>query len=314
MNPSSSSFHPPPPRTLTPSLSHPMGEGESADVLQERSPRFRGSKREPSLGEISPHRLSGSVEVLFTPADFGTLRARDLSQTICVVFDVLRATTSMITALAHGAAAIVPVEEISEALALRRQRPELLLAGERDGLRIRATLTGGLDFDFGNSPREFTPERVRGRTIVTTTTNGTRALRACAGARTTLVGGFLNLGALAEWLMAGAAQNLILVCSGTFEQAAYEDVLAAGALLELLAPHLALARRADTVQIARQVWQLGQADPLASVKEARNAAKLRANPDLADDVPFSLQRDTVRLVPIMTASGEIKAAARLDQP
>src|SRR4051812_10101171 len=132
------------------------------------------------------------LEVLFTPADFATLGARNLSQTTCVVFDVLRATSSMVTALAHGAAAVIPVGEISEALARRRSDPEVLLAGERDGLRISGALAGGTEFDLGNSPREFTPDRVQGRQIAMTTTNGTRALRAAAGAMNVLIGSFLN--------------------------------------------------------------------------------------------------------------------------
>src|SRR5258706_9742252 len=103
------------------------------------------------------------LKVKLSPAEFTTLSQRDLSQTVCVVFDILRATTSMITALANGAEAIIPVAEISEALALRQKNPSLLLAGERNGLRIRAELTGGIDFDFGNSPREFTADRVARR-------------------------------------------------------------------------------------------------------------------------------------------------------
>src|SRR5215211_2708797 len=144
--------------------------------------------------------MTATLEVILTPAEFGPLRQRDLSQTVCVVFDILRATTSMITALANGADSIIPVEQISEALELRRQRPELLLAGERDGVRIRSNLTGGIDFDLGNSPREFTSERVQGRSIVMTTTNGTRALRACAAAQVVLIGSFLNLRAITNWL------------------------------------------------------------------------------------------------------------------
>src|SRR5215471_21571447 len=96
------------------------------------------------------------LEVLFTPADFENLKQQDLTDAVCVVFDVLRATSSMITALANGAKAIIPVEEISEAVALRRQNSQLLLAGERHGVRIPAALSGGIDFDLGNSPREFT--------------------------------------------------------------------------------------------------------------------------------------------------------------
>src|SRR6478735_9120305 len=96
------------------------------------------------------------IDVLFAPAEFAALGGRDLSGTVCVVFDVLRATSSMVTALANGASAIVPVSEISEALAARRDRPDLLLAGERGGVRIPANLTGGIPFNLGNSPLEVT--------------------------------------------------------------------------------------------------------------------------------------------------------------
>src|SRR5262249_14329097 len=124
------------------------------------------------------------LEVLFSPAEFETLPRRDLSRATFVVFDILRATSTMITALANGAGAVVPVVTIEQALA--RAGPNIILAGEREGLRITAKLTGGLNFDLGNSPREFTKERVAEKTIVMTTTNGTRALNACRGASETL--------------------------------------------------------------------------------------------------------------------------------
>src|SRR5256885_15212667 len=82
--------------------------------------------------------MTRSIEVLFSPPEFSALAERDLSRTACVVLDILRATTSMMTALANGAEAIIPVLEISEALAMKQQQPEVLLAGERKGLRIRA--------------------------------------------------------------------------------------------------------------------------------------------------------------------------------
>src|SRR3989442_9567203 len=103
--------------------------------------------------------MKKTLEVLFAPAEFVVLPRQDLSQTVCVVFDILRATTSMISALANGAEAIIPVGEIGEALELRRQHPDYLLAGERDGVRIRSPLTGGVDFDLGDLPREVTSER-----------------------------------------------------------------------------------------------------------------------------------------------------------
>ena len=107
--------------------------------------------------------MAVNIDVILSPAEFPALAQRDLDTTTCVVFDVLRATSSMLTALYNGAEAITPVSEIPEALALRARQPNILLAGERKGLRIRKDLTGSVDFDFGNSPRDFTPEKVRGQ-------------------------------------------------------------------------------------------------------------------------------------------------------
>jgi 2-phosphosulfolactate phosphatase len=237
--------------------------------------------------------MQATLEVLFTPAEFDALKKRDLSNTVCVVFDVLRATTSMLAALHHGAAQIIPVKEISEALALRRGLPQgTVLAGERDGVRIRAARTGGVDFDLGNSPREFTRERVAGRTIIMTTTNGTRALQACLGARHILAGAFLNLAALAVWIKNQPPPSLLLVGAGTFEQAAYEDTLAAGALGELVWDQF--SRAADSAHLAREVYRTGAKDLSAAFREhSRNARRLLASPELRDDVSFALQRDTV---------------------
>src|SRR5208282_5835542 len=181
------------------------------------------------------------IDAILTPAELPALAKRDLRETLCVVFDVLRATSTFVTALHNGAKAIIPVGEIAEALAFKnsefgiRNSEFILLGGERDGVKIRADQTGGTDFDLGNSPREFTPERVSGKTIVSTTTNGTRALRACAGAKTVLAGSFLNLGATAKSIKTFLPAEVLLVCAGTREQRADEDVLAAGALCELLA-------------------------------------------------------------------------------
>jgi 2-phosphosulfolactate phosphatase len=250
--------------------------------------------------------MTATLEVILTPAEFGPLRQRDLSQTVCVVFDILRATTSMITALANGAESIIPVEQISEALELRRQRPELLLAGERDGVRIRSNLTGGIDFDLGNSPREFTSERVQGRSIVMTTTNGTRALRACAAAQVVLIGSFLNLRAITNWLRDNKPPHLLLVCSGTYEQAAFEDILAAGAVCERVWPNYAGGMVADSAELARRIYPLMQPNLLDALKQSRNGRRLLSMPGLRDDVWFSVQRETISFTAQMSAEGVIR--------
>ena len=246
------------------------------------------------------------LEVIISPLEFVSLRKRDLSQTVCVVFDILRATTSMVTALSNGAQAIIPVEEIAEALAIRQQRPEVLLAGERDGLRIRGELSGGVEFDLGNSPREYTAQKVQGKTIVMTTTNGTRALRACAGAKEVLVGSVLNLRATYTRLQEQRPPHLILVCSGTFDEPALEDILAAGAVCERIWPVYAGGHSSDSAEIARRLYPLLQFDLLGVMKHSHNGRRLLANPDLRNDVWLCVQRETIAFAAELCPDGAIR--------
>jgi 2-phosphosulfolactate phosphatase len=234
-------------------------------------------------------------EVLFTPADFALLPKRDLSQTVCIVFDILRATTSMVTALANGAIVILPVSEISEAVALASRNPGSLLAGERDGLRIRAAQTGTVDFDLGNSPREFTADKVRGKTIVMTTTNGTRALQSCKHASRVFAGSFLNLAATVKAVQQIAPKEIIVICAGTFEEAAYEDTLAAGAVCDLVWKSYE-AGTTDAAHVAREIYLKANGDIFAAFAHSRNARRLLSRPELSQDVSFCVQRDTINLV------------------
>ncbi len=244
------------------------------------------------------------MEVLIAPAEFEALKGRDLGRTACVVFDVLRATSSMVTALANGARRVVPVEDIPEAIRLWQADPSVLLAGERNGLRIMADQTGGPDFDLGNSPREFTPDRVQGRTIVMTTTNGTRALRACSGARLVLAAAFLNLRATAERVRQSGIEDLLVVCGGTFEQAALEDTLAAGGLCERLWPE-DLAQVADSAGMARDLYLQAKGDLPAAVARARNGRRLLAQAALRDDVAVCSRLDVFSGVVAMDRDGSL---------
>jgi 2-phosphosulfolactate phosphatase len=252
------------------------------------------------------------IETILTPAELPALARRDLRDTTCVVFDVLRATSTFVTALHNGAKAVIPVSEISEAIAIRKRQPDVLLGGERDGVRIRAAQTGGVDFDLGNSPREYTPEKVRGRTVVSTTTNGTRALRAGAGAQTVLAASFLNLTATAQFIQRLRPAEVLLVCAGTRENIATEDVLAAGALGEILDAPLAPFGRGegvrlnDSAETARNAWRKAKSNLLEVVSEAENARRLLAIPELRDDVAFCLQRDVFNLVAVLGRDGAIR--------
>jgi 2-phosphosulfolactate phosphatase len=274
------------------------------------------------------------IETILTPAELPALAQRDLRNSTCVVFDVLRATSTFVTALHHGAEAIIPVSEISEALAIKKLQPDVLLGGERDGVKIRATQQwhghparemgasaeagntragspchySEIDFDLGNSPREYTPEMVRGKTIVSTTTNGTRALRACVGAKIILAASFLNLGATAKFLQQKNSGNILLVCAGTRENRADEDVLAAGALCELLAREDARPTFSISSQTARRDYAQAKSDLPGAVRHAENARRLLANLELRDDVAFCLQRDAFPLVAKMETDGSIRVS------
>jgi 2-phosphosulfolactate phosphatase len=250
--------------------------------------------------------MATTLEVLLAPAEYALLGQRDLRHTVCVVFDVLRATSTMVTALANGAAAIIPVAEIPEALDIRKRQPEVLLAGEREGVRIENYLVGGGRFDLGNSPREFTPARVQDKTIAMTTTNGTRALRACAGASAVLLGSFLNLRATADYVERRRTTNLLLVCSGTLDQAAYEDVLGAGALCDLLWSRYIGGAVSDSAHMARLLYLLEESRLLQAVAQTRNGRRLMAHPELREDVPFCLQRNLFTLVAQMRRDGLVR--------
>jgi 2-phosphosulfolactate phosphatase len=168
------------------------------------------------------------VRVHLTP---DRLMPAELAPSVAVVIDVLRATTTMIHALAAGCRAICPVEEVEEArrLADGMRAGRVLLGGERDGVPPAG-------FDAGNSPGEYTCTRCKGTTLVLTTTNGTRALLRAAAAARTLVAGFVNYSAVCEQL-GQEARPIDIVCAGCHGDVTLEDTLLAGALVEYLCEH-----------------------------------------------------------------------------
>lgn len=252
--------------------------------------------------------MSMNIEALLSPAEYQARRARGFAGETCVVFDVLRATSVMVTGLANGARGFIPVEEISEAVALREKQPSALLAGERDGVRITAAQSGGVEFDFGNSPREYIKPRVFEKIIISTTTNGTRALRACETADAVAVGSFLNLTATVKWLKSCGASRVVLVCAGTGESVALEDILCAGAVCDLLMSSAQSCGVDDSAEAARRVFREARQGLFEAMRHARNGRRLLENPVLCADVEFCLQRDVFDIVGLMGRDGMIRRA------
>ena len=173
------------------------------------------------------------ITVLATP---DLLLDRDLSGYAAAVIDVLRATSSISTAFASGCRKLIPARSIEEALAKRDENPGALCTGEQGGLKIPG-------FDLGNSPFEYSPKNVAGKTIIMTTSNGTRAVlgAAQAGASPVFLCSLLNVPAIAKACVAvcggseGGPKELIVVCSGEHGGFSLEDFACAGALTAAVA-------------------------------------------------------------------------------
>ena len=176
------------------------------------------------------------IEVFFTPVG---LTAGDVAGRAVVVLDVLRATTTIAVALAAGAKAVLPAASTEEALRIAQnlEKDDMLLAGERRSARIPG-------FALGNSPAEFTPEAVKGKTIVMTTTNGTQALIAAQGASEIVAGAAVNFAVVVQHARAALERHgdLMILCAGRDRQFALEDAFAAGRLAKVLLPEGGLRR------------------------------------------------------------------------
>lgn len=244
------------------------------------------------------------IEVLHAPSEYDDLATQDLGDRVCVVFDVLRATSTLVTALALGATSVRAVASIDEALRERERDPECLLAGERGGLRIGADLAGGVTFDLGNSPRELSRERIAGRRIVMTTTNGTLALRACAGAAEVIAGALVNLDAVAAYLRSIAPTRVLLVGSGTGDAAAWEDSIAAGALCDRLGGVGVEIDLGDSALLALAAWRSVGTDLPEALGRGRNGRRLLGHPELRDDVAWCARVGCWEVVPRLAATGD----------
>lgn len=158
------------------------------------------------------------------------------------VIDVIRATTTITMALHQGCVGVMPVRTLSEARTVaRRLGKRALLAGERDAERAAG-------FELGNSPAEYGRERVKGKTIVLTTTNGTRAFQAVSGAQVIIACSFLNVSAAARWL-ADAGFDILIVCAGRHGYFCLEDVVGSGMLIDRV-----LSISHETIELSDAAW------------------------------------------------------------
>ena len=227
-----------------------------------------------------------TIDTCFSPALFEQEKSKG---NIVVIIDIFRASSSICTAFANGAEAIIPVAEVEEAKNYKSKG--FLVASERDGIT--------LDFaDFGNSPFNFTREKVKDKTIVYSTTNGTGIITKALSANPAAiaVGSFLNISALVRWIEQHDF-NVTLFCAGWKKRFSLEDTLFAGAIAERLMQTGGYSTTCDSTHAAIDLWSMAKNDLRGYIEKAAQRSRLREK-HLDDCIDFCLQHDFTTFIPV----------------
>ncbi|WP_303310541.1 2-phosphosulfolactate phosphatase [Hymenobacter sp. BT730] len=226
-----------------------------------------------------------SIDICFSPE---LLPLYDLRGRVAVVVDVLRATSSIVTALANGVTHLVPLSELHECKALAAQG--YITAAERDGKQAEGV-------DLGNSPFGYLDGvvPVQGRCVAITTTNGTRALQLSSAADAVVVGAFLNLGAVADFLQQ-QQKNVVVVCAGWKGKFCLEDTIFGGALAERLSGSFDTTS-SDATLAALDLWQAAQPDVAAYLLKSAHVRRLNSL-ESHKDMEFCVRQDEYKVVPL----------------
>ena len=237
------------------------------------------------------------LDVLFLPAE---LPAREHLQRVAAVVDVIRATTTIVTAFEHGCRSIQPVASVEEAKTARAARPAAILAGEKGGKRLPG-------FDMGNSPREFMAGQAADRDVILNTSNGTKALRAVGAGRRVAIAAFLNRTAVADWLVRQASDALI-VCSGFEGIFSLEDAVCAGGVADRAAERDPALVLGDGAKACRLLWAHYRQDLSGLLPRTGWGSHIVAI-GLGPDLEICARLDVTDAVPVM-ADGLIRLETR----
>lgn len=233
-----------------------------------------------------------TIETCLTPA---LLPLYNIENSIAVIIDIFRATSSICYGIENGAEAIIPVAQVEECAAYREKGSEYLLAAERNGEVVAG-------FDFGNSPFSYTKKKVSGKTIVLTTTNGTHALHLSRAAKKIVIGSFLNLSVLCKWLKS-QQENILLVCAGWKNNFNLEDTLFAGAVVDQL--KVENYQLDDPSIAANDLFNLGKKDLNLYLQKTAHSERLKKL-GIEEDIKFCLQVDLTTAIPVLEGEKLVK--------
>jgi 2-phosphosulfolactate phosphatase len=215
-----------------------------------------------------------------------------LSDRVVVVIDILRATSVIVHALSQGASEIIPLATVEEAFQMAKAFPRgfAMLGGERNSKEIPG-------FDLGNSPREYAAERVKGKKLILTTTNGTRAFHAVSSGKEIVAGSFLNIGAIAQRCVE-SGKDVFIFPSGDEGNFSLEDILCGGMLIDLITKkqkkQISLTDASSGAQILYQRFK----DNLLEAFHLSHHGKELIDRGFEDDLVYCAQIDVTPLVPI----------------
>lgn len=225
---------------------------------------------------------------------------------IVVMIDVLRASTTVCAALNAGAKEVIPSESLDKAVKIYNSlsREVRFLGGERNGIKPQG-------FDAGNSPLEYTTDKVKGRSIILSTTNGTKIFLKARNAEHRIVGSFVNNSAIIEYIkmiidkQTVQKAKLFVICAGTDGRLSYEDVLCAGSIINEIAQMSDNSIITDSADAARNLYKV-HAHDIKSFLTTCDHAELLKSKGFDDDVEFCLTPNTLPVVPVV-GSNTIKA-------
>lgn len=225
------------------------------------------------------------IEVCYSPALFPYYENREA---VVVVTDILRASSAIVTAFMNGVDRIIPVGTLEEAKAYKERG--FMVAAERDGI-VR-------DFaDFGNSPYNFSPERVRGNQIVYSTTNGTHAIHLASSGKQVLIGAYLNISALAGHIIRSGS-DLLILCAGWKNKFNLEDTLFAGALSKMVLEDERFYTICDATLGAMDLYEAAEGDMMAYIEKVAQRHRLKKN-KLDDVIGYCHELDLTKLIPVL---------------